>query len=50
MAQFEFNQQVDKRAILLLFGCYCNNPYYAKDEKYETVENDYPELFHKYIW
>ena len=30
MAQFEFNQQVDKRAILLLFGCYCNNPYYVE--------------------
>ena len=50
MAQFEFNQQVDKRAILLLFGCYCNNPSYAKDLRYATVDSDYPEPFHKYIW
>lgn len=45
-----FNQQVDKRAILILLGCYCLNPRLVNDEKYLTVEADYPENFHKLIW
>jgi replicative DNA helicase len=45
-----FNQQVDKKAIFLLFGCYCNNPRLVMDEKYSTNKNDYPENFHKMIW
>jgi replicative DNA helicase len=45
-----FNQQVDKKAIFLLFGCYCNNPRLVVDEKYSTNKNDYPESFHKMIW
>ena len=46
----KFNQQVDKRAILILLGCYCNNPRLVKDENLATVEADYPENFHKLIW
>lgn len=45
-----FDQQVDKKAIFLLFGCYCNNPRIVLDEKYSTNKNDYPENFHKMIW
>lgn len=45
-----FSQQVDKKAIFLLFGCYCNNPRLIIDEKYATNTNDYPENFHKMIW
>jgi len=45
-----FSQQVDKKAIFLLFGCYCNNPRLVLDEKYSTNTNDYPENFHKMIW
>ena len=50
MIQINFNQQVDKKAIFLLFGCYCLNPRLALDEKYATNTNDYPENFHKMIW
>ena len=50
MIQINFNQQVDKKAIFLLFGCYCLNPRYVLDEKYSTNTNDYPENFHKMIW
>lgn len=50
MELINFNQQVDKKAIFLLFGCYCNNPSLATDEKYTTNKNDYPENFHKMIW
>lgn len=45
-----FNQQVDKKAIFLLIGCYCINPKLCLDEKYMTNANDYPENFHKMIW
>ena len=45
-----FSQQVDKKAIFLLFGCYCINPRLILDEKYATNANDYPENFHKMIW
>lgn len=45
-----FSQQVDKKAIFLLFGCYCNYPRFVLDEKYTTNINDYPETFHKMIW
>jgi len=45
-----FAQQVDKKAIFLLFGCYCINPRFVLDEKYVTNANDYPENFHKMIW
>ena len=48
--QINFNQQVDKKAIFLLFGCYCLNPRYVLDEKYSTNTNDYPENFHKMMW
>lgn len=50
MAFINFSQQVDKKAIFLLFGCYCINPRFILDEKYVTNENDYPENFHKMIW
>lgn len=50
MIAINFNQQVDKKSIFLLFGCYCNNPRLAVDEKYSTNKNDYPESFHKMIW
>ena len=50
MSQINFYQQVDKKAIFLLFGCYCINPKYVLDEKYSTNVNDYPENFHKMIW
>ena len=45
-----FSQQVDKKAIFLLFGCYCINPRLILDEKYATNANDYPENFHRMIW
>lgn len=45
-----FSQQVDKKAIFLLFGCYCINPRFILDEKYVTNGNDYPENFHKMLW
>lgn len=45
-----FNQQVDKRAIFLLLGCYCNDSSFVTNEKYETSEIDYPEDFHRFIW
>lgn len=32
----------------MLLGCYCNNPELAI--RYETVPEDYPELFHKVIF
>lgn len=41
---------IDKRNIYLLFGCYCNNPKLALDEKYQTNNNDFSESFHKMIW
>lgn len=46
----EFNQQVDKKAIFLLFGCYCLRPKNILSDKYITTEYDYPEKFHKMIW
>lgn len=46
----DFKEQVDKKAIFLLFGCYCNNPRFVLHEKYITNQNDYPENFHKMIW
>ena len=45
-----FSQQVDKKAIFLLFGCYCQNPHFVMDEKYSTNVNDYPENFHKDVY
>lgn len=48
--KINFSQQVDKKAIFLLFGCYCNYPRFVLDEKYTTNANDYPETFHKMIW
>ena len=50
MVTINFSQQVDKKAIFLLFGCYCINPRFILDEKYQTNANDYPENFHKMIW
>lgn len=50
MRSINFSQQVDKKAIFLLFGCYCLNPKLALDEKYATSANDFPENFHKMIW
>lgn len=50
MTFINFSQQVDKKAIFLLFGCYCINPRLILDEKYATNVNDYPENFHKMIW
>ena len=50
MAFINFSQQVDKKAIFLLFGCYCINPKLILDEKYATNANDYPENFHRMIW
>lgn len=50
MTFINFSQQVDKKAIFLLFGCYCINPRLILDEKYVTNANDYPENFHKMIW
>lgn len=50
MTFINFSQQVDKKAIFLLFGCYCINPRLILDEKYVTNVNDYPENFHKMIW
>ena len=45
-----FSQQVDKKAIFLLLGCYCNNPRLAISQKYATEKVDYPESFHRVIW
>ncbi|MEG0898325.1 MAG: DnaB-like helicase C-terminal domain-containing protein [Oscillospiraceae bacterium] len=50
MIVINFSQQVDKKAIFLLLGCYCNNPKLAVDEKSATLDIDYPEMFHKLIW
>lgn len=50
MTHINFSQQVDKKAIFLLFGCYCIHPKFILDEKYATNSNDYPENFHKMIW
>lgn len=50
MVTINFSQQVDKKAIFLLFGCYCINPRFILDKKYQTNANDYPENFHKMIW
>lgn len=50
MIRINFKQHVDKKAILLLFGCYCINPRFILNEKYSTNEYDYPEDFHKMIW
>lgn len=41
---------IDKRNILLLLGCYCNDPKLVLDERYQTTKHDYPELFHQMIW
>lgn len=46
----KFNQQVDKQSILILLGCFCNNPRLFNDERYVTTEYDFPENFHKLIW
>lgn len=46
----EFQGLIDKRNIWLLFGVYCNNPKLILDDKYNTVEYDYNESFHKKIW
>lgn len=45
-----FAQQVDKNAIFLLFGCFCNNPRLILNEKFKTSEYDFPEPFHKMVW
>ena len=50
MIQINFYQQVDKKAIFLLLGCYCINPRFVLNEKYSTNEHDYPENFHRMIW
>jgi len=50
VTHINFGQQVDKKAIFLLFGCYCINPRFVLDEKFVTNANDYPENFHKMIW
>lgn len=50
MIIINFKEQVDKRAIFLLLGCYCNNPKLSLDEKYSTNANDYPENFHATLW
>lgn len=50
MTLINFSEQVDKKAIFLLFGCYCINPRLVMDEKYKTNVDDYPENFHKMIW
>lgn len=50
MIIINFSQQVDKKAIFLLIGCYCNKPRSILNEKYSTSVNDYPEPFHKMIW
>lgn len=50
MRSINFSQQVDKKAIFLLLGCYCLNPKLVLDEKYATNANDFPENFHKMIW
>jgi hypothetical protein len=44
----EIGSLVDKRNIFLLFGCFCNKPELAL--RYETVESDYPESFHRIIF
>lgn len=44
----DISSLVDKKNILMLFGCFCRNPSLAI--KYETVESDYPERFHKIIF
>lgn len=41
---------VDKRNILLLLGCYCNNPKLITDENYGANPNDFDETFHKTIF
>lgn len=50
MIIINFSEQVDKKAIFLLFGCYCHEPKYILDNKFATTINDYPEQFHKIIW
>lgn len=44
----DIGAMTDKRNIFLLFGCFCNKPELAL--RYETVESDYPESFHKCIF
>ncbi len=41
---------VDKRNLFLLLGCYCNEPRFILDKRYETTPNDYNEVFHKTVW
>lgn len=48
--KIDFEGLADKRNILLLIGCYCNNPKLILDKKYETTHHDYPENFHKMIF
>lgn len=45
-----FKEQVDKRAIFNLLGCYCCNPKLILNDKYSTCVEDYPEAFHRTIW
>lgn len=45
-----FKNQVDKRAIFLLLGCYCNEPRLVCNKKYLTNVEDYPEVFHKTLF
>ena len=45
----EFKNQVDKRAIFLLLGCYCSLPRVMLS-KYKTNIEDYPEEFHQTVF
>lgn len=46
----DFKGMVDKRAILILLGCYCRDMSLVLDKRTETAKNDYPEEFHKTIF
>ena len=41
---------VDKPNMMLLLGCYCNQPNLILDKSCETISDDYGESFHKMIW
>lgn len=45
-----FIEMTDKRNILLLLGCYCNDPKLALSEETTTTPSDYPEEFHRTIF
>ena len=49
MVNIEFKNQVDKRAIFLLLGCYCSLPRVMLS-KYKTNIEDYPEEFHQTVF